>query len=40
MELVLEGLHLGSVIAREDLDGGAAYRDMLREMLAGMEGGD
>jgi magnesium chelatase subunit I len=40
MELVLEGLHQSSVIAREDLDGGAAYRDMLREMLAGMEGGD
>ncbi len=40
MELVLEGLHQHSVIAREDLDGGVSFKDMLREMLAGMEGGD
>ena len=40
MELVLEGLHQHSVIAREDLDGRISYRDMLQEMLAGMEGED
>jgi magnesium chelatase subunit I len=37
MELALEGLHHHSVIAREDLDGGVSYRDMLKEMLAGLE---
>jgi magnesium chelatase subunit I len=34
MELVLEGLHQFSMIAREDLDRGkAAYRDLLGEMM-------
>ena len=37
MELVLEGLHQHSVIARDDLDGKATFKDMLKEMLAGME---
>jgi magnesium chelatase subunit I len=36
MELALEGLHQCSVIAREDLDGRVAFKDMLKEMLAGM----
>lgn len=39
MELVLEGLHQHSVIAREDLDGRTTFKDMLKEMLAGMEEG-
>ncbi len=38
MELVLEGLHQHSVIARDDLDGRVSFKDMLKEMLAGMEG--
>jgi magnesium chelatase subunit I len=40
MELALEGLHQCSVIARDDLDGRVSYKDMLKEMLAGMEGED
>ena len=40
MELALEGLHQCSVIAREDLDGRVSFKDMLKEMLAGMEGED
>ena len=40
MEWVLEGLHQHSVIARDDLDGRVSFKDMLKEMLAGMEGGD
>ena len=40
MELALEGLHQHSVIARDDLDGRVSFKDMLKEMLAGMEGGD
>jgi magnesium chelatase subunit I len=40
MELALEGLHQCSVIARDDLDGRVSYKDMLKEMLAGMEGDD
>jgi magnesium chelatase subunit I len=40
MELALEGLHQCSVIAREDLDGRVSFRDMLKEMLAGMQGED
>ena len=40
MELCLEGLHQCSVIAREDLDGRVAFKDMLKEMLAGMQGED
>jgi magnesium chelatase subunit I len=38
MELVLEGLHQSSVLARDDLDGAVTFKDMLKEMLAGMEG--
>ncbi len=38
MEWALEGLHQHSVIAREDLDGRVSFKDMLKEMLAGMEG--
>jgi magnesium chelatase subunit I len=37
MELALEGLHQCSVVAKEDLDGRTSFRDMLKEMLAGME---
>jgi magnesium chelatase subunit I len=37
MELVLEGLHQHSLIARDDMDGGASFKDMLKDMLAGME---
>jgi magnesium chelatase subunit I len=37
MELVLEGLHQVSLIAREELDGGVSYKDMLRTMFEGME---
>jgi magnesium chelatase subunit I len=40
MELALEGLHQCSVIAKEDLDGRVSFKDMLQEMLAGMEGPD
>jgi len=40
MELALEGLHQCSVIAREDLDGRVSFKDMLKEMLAGMQGDD
>ncbi len=40
MELALEGLHQCSVIAREDLDGRVSFKDMLKEMLAGMGGED
>ncbi len=36
MELVLEGLHQVSLIAREDLEGGVAYKDMLQTMFEGM----
>jgi magnesium chelatase subunit I len=36
MELALEGLHQCSVIARDDLDGRVSFKDMLKEMLAGM----
>jgi magnesium chelatase subunit I len=38
MELALEGLHQSSVLARDDLDGRVTFKDMLKEMLAGMEG--
>jgi magnesium chelatase subunit I len=38
MELALEGLHQASVLARDDLDGRVLFKDMLKEMLAGMEG--
>jgi len=37
MELVVEGLHQHSLVAREDLDGGVSYKDMLKSMFASME---
>ena len=40
LELALEGLHQSSVLARDDLDGRVSFRDMLQDMLAGMEGED
>jgi magnesium chelatase subunit I len=36
MELALEGLHQHSVIARDELDGGVSFKDMLKDMLSGM----
>ena len=38
MEFLLEGLHQVSLIAREDLDSGVSYRDMLKQMFESMEG--
>ena len=32
MEFILEGLHQGSLLAKDELAGGRAYRDMLAEM--------
>ena len=32
MELVLEGLHQGSLLSRDDLDQGRVYGDMLAQM--------
>ena len=37
MELILEGLHQGSLIAREDLESGVSYKDMLKTMFESME---
>lgn len=39
MEFVLEGLHQCSLIAREDLEGGTSYKDMLKTMFESMGGG-
>ena len=33
MEFVLEGLHLNSLLSKQDLESGASYQDMLRAML-------
>ncbi|HEX7900966.1 MAG TPA: magnesium chelatase [Planctomycetota bacterium] len=38
MELVLDGLHQASIIAREDLESGVSYKDMLKTMFEGMSG--
>jgi magnesium chelatase subunit I len=38
MELLLEGLHQNSLIAKEDLDSGASYFDMLKVMFDQMKG--
>jgi magnesium chelatase subunit I len=38
MELVLEGMHQSSILARDDLDGAVTFKDMLKEMLAGLDG--
>jgi hypothetical protein len=37
MELVLEGLHQHSLLAKEDVMSGAAYSDMLGVMLEGLK---
>ena len=37
MELLLEGLHQNSLIAKEDLDQRVSYKDMLKEMFQGMQ---
>lgn len=37
-ELVLEGLHQASVVAKERADGGVAYGDLLQRMFAGFDG--
>jgi magnesium chelatase subunit I len=39
MELLLEGLHQNSLIAKEDLDQRVSYKDLLKEMFQGMQGG-
>ena len=39
MGLILDGLHQASLIAREDLDSGVSYKDMLKTMFEGI-GGD
>ncbi len=39
MGLILDGLHQASLIAREDLDAGVTYKDMLKTMFEGI-GGD
>jgi len=36
MELVLEGLHQNSLVAREEMDSKVSYRDMLRQMFESM----
>ena len=36
MGLVLDGLHQASLIAREDLDSGVSYKDLLKTMFEGM----
>jgi len=38
MEFVLEGLHQSSLLARQEIVGGFAYRDMLAEMAQSLEG--
>jgi len=38
MELVLDGLHQCSMLAKEDGDGGVGYRDMIGAMFRQMEG--
>jgi hypothetical protein len=37
MELVLDGLHQCSVLAKEEADGGVGYRDMIGAMFQQME---
>jgi magnesium chelatase subunit I len=36
MGLILDGLHQASLIAREDLDSGVSYKDLLKTMFEGM----
>jgi hypothetical protein len=38
MEFALEGLHQSSLLARQEVVGGFAYRDMLAEMAQSLEG--
>jgi hypothetical protein len=40
MEFVLEGLHQSRLLAKDDLDGGVGYRDMLGSMFEGLDQGD
>ena len=37
MEFILDGLHQASILAKEDLDTGAVYKDMLGTMFSGLE---
>ena len=37
MEFVLEGLHQASILAKEDLETGAVYKDFLDTMFSGMD---
>ena len=37
MEFVLEGLHQSRLLAKDDLENGAGYRDMLGSMFDGMD---
>jgi magnesium chelatase subunit I len=40
MEFVLEGLHQHSILSRERIEGGVAYKDMLKSMFSGFQAGD
>ena len=37
MELVLEGLHQHSMVAKEDVNRGSAYSDMMGILMRGMK---
>jgi magnesium chelatase subunit I len=37
MEFVLEGLHQSSLLAKDEIAGGRAYRDMFEDMVRGLE---
>ncbi len=37
MEFILEGLHQSSIVAKQDLETGAVYKDFLGTMFSGME---
>lgn len=39
MEFVLEGLHHSALLARDEIDGGHAYRDMFEDMMRGLKKG-
>jgi hypothetical protein len=39
MEFVLEGLHQSRLLAKDNLEGAAGYRDMLGSMFEGMDEG-
>ncbi len=40
MEFVLEGLHQSRLLAKDELEGAAGYRDMLGSMFEGMDDGE